>query len=144
MRSRIPGLLSVAVAAALTAVAVPASAQEPPPAPRNFEEAPPPTPQSYKVDDCTEALSLLTSILRGVPVGQDLTKAVCSMKEQQKSEDKAEAAESGPVQSTYTDAQGRTVRDNRLLGLPVEWPKSLTVKVPTFNDGMYTYASEGR
>lgn len=154
MRSRISGLLPIAVAAGVTAVAVPAYAQEPPPAPQTFEEAPPPEPQSYKVDDCAKALSFLSSLLSGVPAGQDLTRAVCSMKEQQKPENaqskpenaqsKPEDAKSGPVESTYTDPQGRTVKDNRLLGLPIEWPKSLTVKVPTFNDGMYTYKAEGR
>ena len=136
MRSRITGPLLVA--AAVTAMAAPASADEaPPPAPQTYEEAPAPVPQSYTVDDCSKALGFLSSLLSGLPAGEDLTKAVCSMKEQQKPED----AQTGPVESTYTDPQGRTVKDNRLLGLPVEWPKSLTIKVPTFNDGTYTYTS---
>ncbi|NKZ06745.1 hypothetical protein [Actinomadura latina] len=136
MRSRIFGPLLAA--AAVTAMAVPASAEEaPPPAPQTQEEAPPPVPQSYTVDDCSEALSFLSSLLKGLRTDQDLTKAVCSMKEQQKPED----AKTGPVESTYTDPEGRTVKDNRLLGLPVEWPKSLTVQVPTFNQGMYRYSS---
>lgn len=136
MRSRITGPLLVA--AAVTAMAAPASADEaPPPAPQTYEEAPAPVPQSYTVDDCSKALGFLSSLLSGLPAGEDLTKAVCSMKEQQKPED----AQTGPVESNYTDPQGRTVKDNRLLGLPVEWPKSLTIKVPTFNDGTYTYTS---
>src|SRR5690606_6590875 len=108
MRSRITGPLLVA--AAVTAIAAPASADEaPPPAPQTYEEAPAPVPQSYTVDDCSKALGFLSSLLSGLPAGEDLTKAVCSMKEQQKPED----AQTGPVESTYTDPQGRTVKDNR-------------------------------
>lgn len=152
MRSRIFGPLLVA--AAVTAMAVPASAaQAPPPAPQSFEEeAPPPVPQTYTVDDCSKALSLLTSLLNGLPAGQDLTKAVCSMKDRQNAADqnaadqkpeelKPEDGKAGPVQSTYTAPDGRTVKDDSLLGLPVEWSKTLTVKVPTLNEGMYTYSS---
>jgi hypothetical protein len=141
MRSRISGPLLVAVA--VTAMAVPASAEAaPPPAPQTYEEAPPPVPQTYSVDDCGKALSFLSSLLSGVPAGQDLTKAVCSMKEKQKpAETRPEEAQMGPVESTYTDPDGRTVEDNSLLGLPVEWPKSLTIKVPTFNEGTYTYSA---
>ncbi|WP_346048699.1 hypothetical protein [Actinomadura chokoriensis] len=140
VRSRIFGPLLVA--AAVTAAAVPASAaQAPPPAPQTFEEeAPPPVPQTYTVDDCPKALSLLTSLLNVLPLGQDLSKAVCSLKTQQR----PETENTGPVESTYTSPEGRTVQDNRLLGLPVEWPKSLTVKVPTVNEGTYTYGSAGR
>ncbi|MEU5992900.1 hypothetical protein ABZ806_28375 [Spirillospora sp. NPDC047418] len=137
MRSRIFGPLLVA--AAVTAMAVPASAaQAPPPAPQTFaEEAPPPVPQTYTVDDCPKALSLLTSLLKVLPLGQDLSKAVCSLKEQQR----PDTENAGPVESTYTAPDGRTVRDDRLLGLPVEWPEALTVTVPTIDKGRYTYGS---
>ncbi|CNG72341.1 Uncharacterised protein [Mycobacterium tuberculosis] len=151
MRSRIFGPLLVA--AAVTATAVPASAaQAPPPAPQtfedeapppafqSFEEAPPPVPQTYTVDDCPKALSLLTSLLSILPAGQDLSRAVCSLKKQQR----PAAEDAGPIESTYTAPDGRTVQDNRLLGLPVEWPKTLTVEVPAINEGLYTYKSSGR
>ncbi|MFA1544321.1 hypothetical protein [Actinomadura monticuli] len=135
MRSRIPGgLLPVAVAAAaFTAMAVPASAADaPPPAPR----------QSTSANDCVQAMSLLSSLVSAMHDRIDLTRAVCSMEAE---EEPAETVETAPVESTYTEPGGRTVKQREtLLGLPVEWPKSLTIKVPTLNEGVYTYQAGER
>ncbi|QKW37962.1 hypothetical protein HUT06_31445 [Actinomadura sp. NAK00032] len=153
MRTPKLGLLPAAVAAAaVTAVAVPASAAE----------APPPVPRTYTLNDCPEALNFLTSLLNSLLKSPDLTRAVCTTRAEQNSQDApgaadgwdtkgtegaegAEGAETAPVEGTYTAPDGRTAAqdDAKLLGL-VEMPKSLTVTVPTLDEGTYTYTAGGR
>ncbi|WP_433473475.1 hypothetical protein ACQPZP_32245 [Spirillospora sp. CA-142024] len=133
MRSRTTGtllLLPAAVAAAsVVAMTVPASAQD----------APPPAPQTYKTDDCGKALNVL-SYFKLLPNQPDLGRTLCSMNRAKKEE----SPYTDKIDSLHTDDTGRTVEENELLGIPVEWPKSLTIKVPTFNEGYYTYKSGAR
>ncbi|MEU8346123.1 hypothetical protein SAMN05443665_10348 [Actinomadura meyerae] len=143
MRNPMLGLLPAAVAAvAVTAVAVPASA----------EEAPQPAPQTYTLSDCPEALGFLTSLLSSLLKSPDVTRAVCSTRAEEDAKDAQDAQyawdawgeETAPLESTYTGRDGRTsVEENALLGL-VEMPKNLVIKVPTLDEGLYTYTSGGR
>ncbi|TDD72808.1 hypothetical protein E1293_32420 [Actinomadura darangshiensis] len=137
-------LLPAAVAAAsIVAMTVPATAQD----------APPPAPQTSSQDQerCTKALSVL-SVLKLLPSRPDFQRALCSLdQDQEQGQEQPQGRPQGQqasddytdqISSKYTDDSGRTVEENKLLGLPVEWPKSLTVHVPTLNDHWYTYTSK--
>lgn len=146
MRSRTTGrsLLPVALAAVtVTAMAVPASAQDaPPPAPETFGEAPPAVTESAEQERCAEALKVL-SILKLLPSKPDIQRALCSLDQPETRPDIQEAdAYTNEISSKYAADSGKAIEQNNLLGLPVEWPKSLTVHVPTVNDHWYTYTSK--
>lgn len=129
MRSRFTGkrmLLAAAVAgAAATAAAVPAQA------------APPPDSEAKQVDDCAEALDVLSSF-KLLPTKPDLGRTVCSLVKQQRDEKDPYTNE---VHTEYTDDNGKKVESDTSLG-PVEWLKSLTVQVPTVDDHWYSYTSK--
>ncbi|MFB4301647.1 hypothetical protein [Actinomadura sp. NTSP31] len=149
MRSRISGrrLLPTALAAAsVVAVAAPASAQA----------APPPDPAANTTTstpadngDCAKAVSVL-SVLKLLPNSPDLGKVLCSAntagKEQAPAAGTAQApAATGNAQRPAADASAESAQkpqEYNLLGLPVEWPKSLTVHVPTINDHWYVFKSK--
>ncbi|MWA06234.1 hypothetical protein F8568_038980 [Actinomadura sp. LD22] len=139
MRSRISGrgLLPAALAAAsVVAVAAPASAQEAPlpgPTPSTTTAS---TPDDNK--DCARALQVL-SALKLLPSTPDLGKVLCSAD----TAEKAPASASGSARRPAAESAQKTQEYN-LLGLPVEWPKSLTVHVPTLNDHWYVFKSDGK
>lgn len=127
-------LLPAAVAAAsVMAMTVPATAQD----------APPPAPQtpSQEQERCTKALNVL-SVLKLLPNRPDFQRALCSLNQDQPQNQQASDNYTDQINSKHTNDSGQTVEENKLLGLPVEWPKSLTVHVPTFNDHWYTYTSK--
>ncbi|MFG2091229.1 MULTISPECIES: hypothetical protein [unclassified Spirillospora] len=151
MRSRISGrLLPAALAAAtVTAIAAPATAQE----------APPPAEETYSEGECAEALKVL-SYFKLLPDQPDIGRALCSMNAEKQEEtpqdamqqdqaqddaaqqeDAAQEQTTDELSSTYTTDTGQTVKENKLLGIPVEWPKSLTVHVPTVNDQWHSYTA---
>lgn len=148
MRSRISGrgLLPAALAAAsVVAVAAPASAQKaPPPGPATST-----TTTSTPADDgdCARAVRVLSE-LKLLPNTPDLGKILCSAN----TAGKAKAPATGTAQAPATGSAQRpaaetatespqNTQEYNLLGLPVEWPKSLTVHVPTLNDHWYVYKS---
>ncbi|XRQ12780.1 hypothetical protein ACN3XK_18395 [Actinomadura welshii] len=139
MRSRIAGRLLPAVLAAATATAIgaPASAQE----------APPPAEETYSEEECTEALKILT-YFKLLPNQPDIGRALCSLnvaEQQQAPETAQEPVQqddyTNEINSQYTTESGKAVEENTLLGIPVEWPKSLTIHVPTVNDHWHSYTS---
>ncbi|MFI0487575.1 hypothetical protein [Actinomadura sp. 9N215] len=54
----------------------------------------------------------------------------------------AQSEKTNQISSKHTTESGKVVEENKILGVPVEWPKSLTVHVPTVNDHWYTYTSK--
>ncbi|MGP4029751.1 hypothetical protein [Actinomadura sp. 3N407] len=136
MRSRISGRLLPAAlaAAAVTAIAAPATAQE----------APPPAEETYTEEECAEALGIL-SYFKLLPDQPDIGRALCSMNaaKQQEEAEQEEAQQqheyTSELESQYTTDTGKAVEENKLLGIPVEWPKSLTIHVPTINDQWHSY-----
>ncbi|GAA0226796.1 hypothetical protein GCM10009527_024020 [Actinomadura nitritigenes] len=156
MRSRISGrgLLPAALAAAsVVAVAAPASAQKaPPPGPATST-----TTTSTPADDgdCARGVRILSE-LKLLPNTPDLGRILCSANTAGKAKAPATgtaqapatgnaqrpAAETAdrPAAETATESPQNTQEYN-LLGLPLEWPKSLTVHVPTLNDHWYVYKS---
>jgi len=149
MRSRISGrgLLPAALAAAsVVAVAAPASAQEaPPPGPATTTTT---TSTPDNNDDCAKAVRVL-SVLKLLPNTPDLGKVLCSANTAGKAQAPAAtgtaqrpAAETATQTATQTAAEpAAKTQEYNLLGLPLEWPKSLTVHVPTLNDHWYVYKS---
>ncbi|TDD13573.1 hypothetical protein E1287_43220 [Actinomadura sp. KC06] len=153
MRSRISGrtLLTAALAAATaTAVAVPVAAHEaPPPAPETYTE--PAADSTTEKEDCALALKVL-SYYKLLPNQPEVGRALCSRNQAEQQE--SQPGEGGPaegrpqyettdeINSKHTTSSGRTVEENKILGTPVEWPKSLTVHLPTVNDHWYTYTSK--
>jgi hypothetical protein len=137
MRSRFTGkrlLLPAVAAASVMALAAPASARE---------EAPPPAPETHTPDDCAKALTVLSSF-KLLPNQPDLGRALCAMSQEKKDEKSPSYTYTDKIDEEYTDEKGRTVENDKLLGLPVEWPKSLTVKVPTINERWYSYRASTR
>ncbi len=157
MRSRIAGrLLPVALAAAtVTALGAPATA----------EEAPPPAQETYDEADCAHALKIL-SVLQVLPDQPDLGRVLCrpGLLTQQEPADQTEADQTemhqteahqdsyaehmqdpygayiNELTSTHATDAGQPVQENLVLGLPVRWPKSLTVHVPTLNGAWHSYS----
>ncbi|QKG21295.1 hypothetical protein [Actinomadura verrucosospora] len=152
MRSRISvrGLLPAALAAAsAVAVAAPASAQDaPPPGPATTT-----TTTSTPADngDCARAVKVL-SVLKLLPSTPDLGKVLCSENTAGKqgavgkdnTVGKEQAPATGTAQRPASEKASESAQQSQeynLLGLPLEWPKSLTVHVPTLNDHWYVYKS---
>src|SRR5690606_4407755 len=147
MRSRIAGrLLPVALAAAtVTALGAPATA----------EEAPPPALETYDEADCAHALKIL-SFLQVLPDQPDLGRVLClpGLLTQQEPAHQTEVYQDSYAEhmqdpygayineltSTYTTDAGQPVQENLVLGLPVQWPRSLTVHVPTLNGAWHSYS----
>ncbi len=155
MRSRIAGgLLPVALAAAtVTALGAPATA----------EEAPPPALETYDEADCAHALKIL-SVLQVLPDQPDLGRVLCrpGLLTQQEPAHQTEVYQDSYAEhmqdpyaehmqdpygayineltSTYTTDAGQPVQENLVLGLPVQWPRSLTVHVPTLNGAWHSYS----
>ncbi|GAA4384190.1 hypothetical protein GCM10023088_52210 [Actinomadura verrucosospora] len=129
MRSRFTGkrmLLAAAVAgASVAAAAAPVQA------------APPPDSEANQVDDCAEALNVLSSF-KLLPNQPDLGRTLCSIAKQQRDQKDKYTNE---VHTEYTDDNGKKVESDTSLG-SVEWLKSLTVHVPTVNDHWYVYTSK--
>ncbi|MDL4819236.1 hypothetical protein [Actinomadura opuntiae] len=148
MRSRISGrrLLPTALAAAsVVAVAAPASAlAAPPPGPATTTTS---TPADN--DDCAKAVRVL-SVLKLLPGTPDLSKVLCSVNTGGKEQaapaaGKEQAPAAGSAQRPAADASAESAQkpqEYNLLGLPIEWPKSLTVHVPTINDHWYVFQSK--
>ena len=134
MRSRMYArLLPAALAAAtVTAIGAPAWAQE----------APPPAEETHTEQECVEALKIL-SYFKLLPDQPDVGRTLCSMNEanQQQEEGTQQDAYTKELDSQYTTENGETVEHSKLLGLPVEWPKTLTVHVPTVNDRWHSYSA---
>ncbi|TDC80805.1 hypothetical protein [Actinomadura sp. 7K507] len=133
----------VLAAAAVTPIGAPAWAQE----------APPPAEETYTEGECAEALKIL-SYFKLLPDQPDIGRTLCSMNEakhQDETQQEAthqeathqEAAQqddyTSELDTEYTSETGQTVEDSKLLGVPVEWPKSLTIHVPTVNDRWHSY-----
>jgi hypothetical protein len=146
MRSRISGrgLLPAALAAAsVVAVAAPASAQEaPPPGPATSTTT---TSTPDNNDDCARAVRVL-SVLKLLPSTPDLGKVLCSANTADKAAAPAPASAPAPANATDTAQRpaaesAQNTQEYNLLGLPIEWPKSLTVHVPTLNDHWYVFKS---
>ncbi|TYB41245.1 hypothetical protein [Actinomadura chibensis] len=154
MRSRITGrtLLPVLAAAAVAVPAVPAAAlAAPPPAPdAAAPSAAGPSaagpsagsagPQTQSTSDCAKALQALTS-LKLLPERPDLGRVICTSRAEKDAPPARDDA-AGQVTSEHPAANGRTVREDTILGVPVEWPRSVTVHVPTVNDHWYTYTAK--
>ncbi|MFI0374499.1 hypothetical protein ACH35V_42135 [Actinomadura sp. 1N219] len=152
MRSRISGttlLPAVLAAATITAVAVPVAAHEaPPPAPETYTEpaadGAAEADGASEKDDCALALKVL-SHYKLLPNQPEVGRALCSRNQAEQQEEESQPGEGGPAEgrpAQRTTSSGRTVEENRVLGTPVEWPKNLTVHLPTVNDHWYTYTSK--
>ncbi|MGI5327192.1 hypothetical protein [Actinomadura nitritigenes] len=152
MRSRISGrglLPAVLAAASVVALAAPASAQEaPPPDPATTT-----TTTSTPADsgDCARAVRVLSE-LKLLPNTPDLGKILCSANTTGKAKEPAAATAQAPATGNAKRPAAdkaarpaaetpRNTQEYNLLGLPVEWPKSLTVHVPTVNDRWSVYKS---
>ncbi|MEU8119491.1 hypothetical protein AB0C21_12380 [Spirillospora sp. NPDC049024] len=126
MTSRFTGkrlLLAAAVAgASVTATTVPAQA------------APPPAPETQKVDDCTSALDVL-SHLKLLPRGAEPGRILCDVRDESKEQ------YSNELHTERTDASGKTVESDTLLGA-YEWLRSLVVQVPAANDLLYVFTAK--
>ncbi|TMQ91887.1 hypothetical protein ETD83_28785 [Actinomadura soli] len=163
MRSRISGITllpAALVAATVMAAAAPVAAHEaPPPAPETNAE--PAAESDVEKEDCALALKVL-SYHKLLPNQPDLGRALCArnqakQQEQSTQDQPAEdqAAQGGPaegrpaqtestkeINSKHTTGNGRIIEENKVLGVPVEWPRNVTVHVPTVNDHWYTYTSK--
>ncbi|HEU5032949.1 MAG TPA: hypothetical protein VFV01_49085 [Spirillospora sp.] len=149
MRSRISGrglLPATLAAASVVAVAAPASAQEaPPPGPATSTTT---TSTPDNNEDCAKAVRVL-SVLKLLPNTPDLGKVLCSASTAEKAP--AQTPAQAPAPANATDSAQRPAAESaqktqeyNLLGLPIEWPKSLTVHVPTLNDHWYVFKSNNQ
>lgn len=145
MRARITGraTLPAVVAASVVAVAAPAVAQVAVPA----ADAAPVAVPVEKNKDCERGLELLKQI-KLLPGQPDLAKTLCTL-DDDKSTGKEEPGRPEGLQMPrdYTPpAAGQPTEQNtrehdvaehqdRLLGLPLDWPEGLTVWIPTFQHG---------
>jgi hypothetical protein len=159
MRSRISGrgLLPAALAAvSVVAVAAPAPAQEaPPPGPATTTTTSTPADS----DDCARAVRILSE-LKLLPNTPDVGKILCSATNGGKATAPAAQPAAGTAQAPAAGTAQRPAAEHaaqpaakpaaetaqntqeyNLLGLPVEWPKSLTVHVPTINQRWAVYKS---
>lgn len=132
MRSRTFGILLPAAlaAATVTAIGTPASAQV----------APPPAEETYTEEECAQAVKIL-SYFKLLPNQPDVGRALCSLNIAKQEDETRPDEYTSELDTKYTAESGETVQENKLLGLPVQWPKSLTVYVPTTNDRWHAYTA---
>jgi len=115
---------------------------------------PPPVHETYGEADCAHALEIL-SYFQMLPHQPDLGRALCLPglpKQEPAHQYEAHPVRGAPdrgaaglygeyteeLSSTYTTRAGQPVQENVFLGLPVEWPKSLTVHVPTLDGSLHS------
>ncbi|TYC10497.1 hypothetical protein FXF65_31925 [Actinomadura syzygii] len=93
--------------------------------------------------DCAKALQAISS-LGLLPKRPDLGRVVCTSRAEKEAPPARPSRPdtTGQVTSEHTASNGRTVRENEVLGVPVEWPRNVTVHVPTVNDRWYTYTAK--
>ncbi|MFD0905427.1 hypothetical protein [Actinomadura sediminis] len=147
MRARITGraTLPAVVAASVVAAAAPAAAQVAVPA-AAMDPAPVAVPVE-KNKDCERGLELLKQI-KVLPGQPDLAKTLCTLDADKSSSEEEPAKPRGlQMPRDYTPpAAGQPTEQNtrahdvaehqdKLLGLPMDWPEGLTVWVPTFQQG---------
>lgn len=98
-RTLLPAVLA---AASVTALAVPATAAAPPPAPDAYNE---PAEQSYTKDDCAQALNILTHF-KLLPNQPDVGRTLCSLNEKNRQEQAAQNEKTTEINSKHTASTG--------------------------------------
>ncbi|MEV5826454.1 hypothetical protein AB0L25_12835 [Spirillospora sp. NPDC052242] len=150
MRARITGraTLPAVVAASVVAVAAPAVAQVAVPAAMDPDPAPVAVPVD-KDKDCEQGLEFLKQI-KLLPKQPDLAKTLCTLDTDKSSGEEEPGRPQGlQMPRDYTPpAAGRPTEQNtrdhdvaehqdKLLGLPMDWPEGLTVWIPTLQQGQW-------